>query len=212
MSTRLLLSKSIAFSLTFLVGAAASAASGTFSASGDVDVVSGSRKSQKVALLESDITEAVPYGVIEYTPRRTRRNVLNLDELTQLSATYQVIAGGIGGGSPRFSIGLDVDHDGEQDGNVFVYIGEPPNFTSGTTGLVSTGNLLTDGELRFDASQVGGTFYMTYDEVLDLVCDAEVLSVDFVVDGGWAVAGGVQAVVVTDLRINKDKLNIRKLD
>ena len=209
--TRWMLSRMFAFGLSVAIGATASAA-GTFSADGDVEVIAGSKKHQKVVLVESDISEEVPYGVIEYTPRRRGKNVLVLDELKQLSVTYQVIAGGIGGGSPRFAIGLDTDGDGEQDGNVSVYVGDPPNFTSGTTGLVSTGNLLADGELRFDATQVGGTFYMTYDEVLELVGDAEVLSVDFVVDSGWAVSGGSQAVVVTDLRIHNDKLNTKKLE
>jgi hypothetical protein len=210
--TRLMLSKVFAFGLSVAIGASASAASGTFSTDGDVRVVSGEKKHQKVVLLESDITEPVPYGVIEYTPRSTKKNVLNLDELKNLSVTYQVIAGGIGGGSPRFSIALDTDGDGESNGNVFVYIGDAPNFTSGTTGLVSTGNLLASDDLRFDASQVGGTFYMTYDEVLDLVGDAEVLSVDFAVDGGWADSGGVQGVVVTELKVHNDKLNIKKLE
>jgi len=206
-----MLSRLFAFGLAVAIGSTASAA-GTFSADGDVEVIAGSKKNQKVLLVESDVSEAVPYGAIEYTPRRRGKNVLELDELKQLSVTYQIIAGGAGGGSPRFSIGLDTDGDGELNGNVFVYVGDPPNFTSGTTGLISSGNLLADGELRFDATQVGGTFYMSYDEVIELVGDAEVLSVDFVVDAGWFVSGGSQAVVVTDLRIHTDKLNIKKLN
>lgn len=213
MNSRSMWLKSLAFSFVMVASATASAASGTFSADGDVEVVSGDKKNQKVVLVTSDVTQTSDdqYGVIEYTPRRKGKNVLELDELKKLSVTYQVIAGGHGGGSPRFSIGLDTDGDGEINGNVFVYLGDPPNFTSGTTGLISTGNLLADDDLRFDATQLGGDFYMTFDEVVDLVGDAEVLSVDFVVDAGWAV-GGVQSVVVTQLQVNNDKLNTKKLD
>jgi len=204
--------RSLVFGMAMLVGATASAAQGTFSLDGDVEVVSGSKKNQKVLLLESDATEEVQYGAIEYTPRVKKNKVLELQDLKKLSATYQVIAGGIGGGSPRFSIALDVDGDGAFDGNVHVYIGDPPNFTSGTTGLRSTGNLLADGELRFDATQLGGDFYMTYDEVLGAFAEAEVLGVTFAVDGSFAVTDGVQAVVVTELQVNSDKLNIRKIE
>jgi len=197
-----------------MVGATASAAGGTFSAEGDVEVVSGSKKNQKVVLVTSDVTQTAvdQFGVIEWTPRVRGRNTLQLDELKKLSATYQVVAGGHGGGSPRFSICLDTDHDGEIDGHVFVYLGDPPNFTSETTGLISTGNLLGDDDLRFDAQQLGGDFYMTFDEVVDAYGDADVLCVDFVVDAGWFVDDGVQAVVVTELRVNNDKLNLKMLD
>jgi hypothetical protein len=208
--SRLVLSKLCAFGLSVVIGATASAGSGTFSLDGDAQVVSGSKKNQNVVLLESDLTEDEVYGNIEWTPRVRGKNVLTLDELTNLSATYQVIAGGIGGGSPRFQISLDTNGNGQADGNLFVYIGDPPSFSSGTTGLVSTGNLLADDDLRFDATQVGGTFYMTFDEVVDLVGDAQVLGVDFVVDGGWMFENG-QAVVVTQLQINGDKLNAKQL-
>lgn len=208
--SRLMLPKLFAFGLSVVITATASAASGTFSLDGDAEVVSGGKKKQSVVMLESDLSEDEVFGAIEWTPRVRGKNVLNLDELQTLSATYQVIAGGIGGGSPRFQISLDTTGDGQADGNVFVYIGDPPNFTSGTTGLVSTGNLLADDDLRFDATQVGGTFYMTFDEVLDLVGDAQVLGVDFVVDGGWLFTDG-QAVVVTQLQINGDKLNAKQV-
>jgi hypothetical protein len=206
--------KALAFSFVMLVGGVASAASGTFSAEGDVEVVSGSKKNQKVVMVTSDVTqtEVDQFGVIEWTPRVRGKNTLQLDELKKLSVTYQVIAGGHGGGSPRFSICLDTDHDGEIDGHVFVNLGDPPNFTSGTTGLISTGNLLGDDDLRFDAQQLGGDFYMTFDEVVDAYGDADVLCVDFVVDAGWFVDEGVQSVVVTELRVNNDKLNLKKLD
>jgi hypothetical protein len=208
--------KSFAFGLVLVVGATASAASGTFSIDGNAEVVSGGKKNQKVVLLTSDVTQTAvdQFGVIEYTPRSKGKNVLELDELRKLSATYQIIAGGHGGGSPRFQIAVDTDGDGDSNGNVWAYLGDPPNFTSGTTGLISTGNLLDYDDVRFDASQLeGGDQTMTYEEVIDLFGEAEVLSVDFAVDAGWFFPmSGVQSVVVTQLQVNSDKLNVKKLD
>ncbi len=97
-----------------------------------------------------------------------------------------------GGGSPRFVIELATG------GAVSVYIGDPPNFT-GCTGTVSTGELIGSSDLRFDTSQVGGSFYSTYADALALVGNAGVSSLQLIVDGGWAAADGEQTVYVQSI-------------
>jgi hypothetical protein len=111
--------------------------------------------------------------------------------LTNLSTDFQVIAGDCGGGSPRFQVYLP-----NLNGNLFVYLGPTPNFTGCGTGWNSSGNLIGSTDLRFDTSQVGGTFYSTYAQALALVGSQTVGEVDLVVDGGWAVGGNNQTVVI----------------
>jgi hypothetical protein len=125
---------------------------------------------------------------------------LTFAELKELSTDYAVEAGGCGGGSPRFSIGLDTDGDGARNGNLFVYIGTAPSFTCGT-GWQSTGNLIGSSDLRFDTTQLGGTFYDSYANALARYGSAAVTSISLVADGGWAV-GGVQRLLVDDTTVN----------
>ena len=124
--------------------------------------------------------------------------------LTELSTDYAVRAGGCAGGSPRFSVGLDTDGNGTRNGSVFVYVGTAPSFSCpGVLGSwQTTGNLIGNGDLRFDTSQLGGTFYDSYAHALAAYGSAAVTSVSFVVDGGWAFSGGLQDVLVDDLTVN----------
>jgi len=121
-------------------------------------------------------------------------------DLNELSAN--VLSATWGGGSPRFSIEVT---NGTTTKNIFVYLGDPPNYTSGTTG--ETGNLLDDAVsgARVDSTQVGGPFYGT---LADAVAAATgrgygtISWISFVVDGGWAAGGGSQTVVRDAVSIN----------
>jgi hypothetical protein len=133
----------------------------------------------------------------------TKLDGLTFGGLSELRTDYSVLAGGCGGGAPRFSIGLDTDGDGVRNGSVFVYVGNAPGFDCpGNLGSwQTTGNLIGNGDLRFDTSQLGGTFYDSYANALAAHGSAAVTSVSFVVDGGWAF-GGLQDVLVDDLTVN----------
>jgi hypothetical protein len=138
-------------------------------------------------------------GLEARLPKRT-----TFGELTSLSTDYYVRAGGCGGGAPRFQVGLDTDGDGARNGNLFVYIGQAPNFDcSAAMGVwQSTGNLIGSGDLRFDTSQLGGTFYDSYANALSAYGSATITSISLVADGGWAFPGGVQELLVDNALVN----------
>ena len=138
--------------------------SGQFSLFGDASLWTFWRIPLGVQLT-SDAAADEPFAGISFEPKVKGNQTFTLDDLTSLSTILWVTEGGIGGGSPRFSIGLDEDGDGEADNSVFVYVGDAPNFTQGT-GLIFTGNLLTKTDLRVDTSQIGGTFYDTYENAI----------------------------------------------
>ncbi len=188
-------------------------AEGEFSLFGSATVISGDRPRDRFLVVQSDADATVPYGGVSWEPKSRRRGSLLLQDLEHLSATYRVYQGGVGLGSPRFSIAVDTDYDGDADGNIFVYLGDPPNFTAETSAsFQSSGNLLAGSDLRVDSTQLGGEFYGTFDDALELAAFGEVLSVDFVVDAGYAFDDGLQAVIVTDIQVNNDNINLRKLD
>jgi hypothetical protein len=101
-----------------------------------------------------------------------------VSDLESLEANIKKIVGNCGGGAPRFSIET-------AEGNIFVYLGDAPNFNTCADG--STGNLLDDEDLRVDTTQVGGTFYDTWANAQTLVGNEEITSLSLVLDGGWVV-------------------------
>jgi len=107
--------------------------------------------------------------------------------LTSLVANYTWTAGIDHGGSLRWSIETPA-------GNIHVYFGDSPNFTSesGTNG--SGVNLLSLTDARVDTSQfTGGTFYDTWAHASSpsFLGNEPVTAVDLVLDGGW---GGDQVL------------------
>lgn len=120
-------------------------------------------------------------------------------DLTQLSTQFDPIAGGCGGGSPRFTLHL------ASGKNVFVYLGPSPNFTGcALNAWQSSGNLIGNNDTgRYDTSQVqSGTQVNTYSGALSLVGTQDVTSVDLTVDAGWFFNPKVQSVLVRDVQIN----------
>jgi hypothetical protein len=132
-------------------------------------------------------------------------SALNLDDLngqapaalTSLSANV-VSGSGWGVGSPRFEIGVKTS--GGTEKNIFVYLGDAPNFTTGNTG--NTGNLLASPDLRVDSSQIGGTFYDTWAGALAAAQAGgynQITGISLVVDGGWSAP---QTFVFNSVSIN----------
>jgi hypothetical protein len=159
-----------------------------------------------VVALTSDVSatagEGDAFAGVDFTPKKA----MTFSEIKRLSADYLLAQGGAGGGSPRFQINI-ADENGDFVGNVFVYLGTYPNFDDDpSTEWQHTGNLVGTTELRVDTSQVGGTFYDDWAGAMELVGGAQVLGVQLVVDGGWAVDGDVQTVLVDDVRVNNFKL------
>lgn len=171
-----------------VVGAllAATAAQAAYSLFGEAALASPGNASMYGVTATSDSTAGDLFGGVSFTvPAGTTVNDLNT-----LGTDYLVVAGDCGGGSPRFSIRVDMDDDGiasAGDKNIFVYIGPHPNFTGCPTGWQSTGNLLSDVDTRVDTGQVGGTFYDTLANAQTLVGTKKVIRISFVVDAYWFV-------------------------
>jgi hypothetical protein len=113
-----------------------------------------------------------------------------LADLNDLSADFKVDSGCFGCGSPRFSIAVDTDGDGDRDCNVFVYWGTAPNFTDcpPVDTWLNTGNLVTDGALRWDSSQCGGPFYGNHASAIAATGMGIVLRISVTVDNGCSPA------------------------
>jgi hypothetical protein len=172
-----------------LSGGVASAAVG-YSLFGDATIVSGGNPGNAVQMISSTTN---PYGGVDYTDATG----FTFNNLTNLGTDYKITAGDCGGGSPRFQVNIG-GH------NVFVYIGPFPSFTGCTLNTwVSTGNLTTSPDARFDTSQyAGGNFYSTYAQAEALLGTQTVTGVQLVTDSGWAVAGGNQTVLADNTQIN----------
>jgi len=118
-----------------------------------------------------------------------------VNDLGSLEATLTKVTGNCGGGAPRFSVET-------ASGNIFVYVGDAPNFTNCADG--TTGDLLASPDLRVDTSQVGGTFYDTWTNAQALVGSEEVTGLSFVVDAGWQ---GNQEFVLSSATVNTTSFN-----
>jgi hypothetical protein len=124
-------------------------------------------------------------------------------DLTRLSTDYNLTDDGAQVGSPRFQIAVSTDADPEPEGNIFVYIGTPPNFDDpGTNTWQSTGNFIGSTDARYDISQlVAGGQVSTYADALAQLGAAVVTEVDLVVDGGFADADGEQTTLFRNIQV-----------
>ncbi|HEY8030370.1 MAG TPA: hypothetical protein VIE38_12780 [Gaiellaceae bacterium] len=179
--------------------AAMTAAAGTAAAAGITSSLFGgaTQESSDVKLV-SDLTDtstANDFSGIAFTlPAGT-----TFADLKTLSTEFDPIAGGCGGGSPRFSITLSSGK------NVFVYFGPSPNFTGCSLNTwQSTGNLIGNNDIgRYDTSQVqAGTQSNTYAGALALVGTQTVTQIDLVADSGWFFNPKTQTVLVRNVDIN----------
>jgi hypothetical protein len=116
-------------------------------------------------------------------------NGLRFFEIETLRTTYDLQNDDtLGGGSPRFQIGL------KNGKNIHVNIGSHPNFDDATDG--NTGNLIELTDERYDPTQLGGDFYSTYEEAVAAAGNTTVTSIRLVVDGGWRPSDGEQTIFV----------------
>ena len=127
---------------------------------------------------------SLTYGYMVMYPLRGA----TLDQLTNLATDYYVEHGCFGGGSPRFSIVMS--NATNKNKEIQVYLGRFPAFADcpPPDTWQSTGNLVTDPQLRWDSSQIGGSFYGSYSEAVTLA-DAQGYTIDEIIlgtDGGWS--------------------------
>ncbi|HZT93731.1 MAG TPA: hypothetical protein VE985_04555 [Gaiellaceae bacterium] len=128
-----------------------------------------------------------------------------LSQLTNLATDYYRENGCFSGGSPRFSIVMS--NGVNQNREVQVYLGTFPAFNDcpPQETWLSTGNLVTDPQLRWDSSQIGGTFYGTYSEAATLA-DTQGYTIDEIIlgtDGGWSPgSGGNQSFLFRNIQMN----------
>jgi hypothetical protein len=129
---------------------------------------------------------------------------LLFSQLSQLIAVYSFTEGNCHGGALRWEVSVSPTQ------SVFIYYGALPNFTDCTTVNQPTVNqsgvnMIGLPDLRYDTSQVDGTWYNTYQNALQLVGHLPVLSVSLVLDGGWVIDGdqnGDQKVTLGNVTVN----------
>ena len=118
-----------------------------------------------------------------------------------LATDYKFTDGSCGGGGPRFQLNLV---SGTISGNIFVYIGPPPDYTLCPPNVYqSTGDLL-DGSNLIDTSQLpAGLFYDPYSVAVTKYGAYQVTGVQLVTDGSWQpTAGSPQTVQADNVDIN----------
>jgi hypothetical protein len=85
---------------------------------------------------------------------------LTVSQLQNLSTDYKFTVGTCGLGSPRFGAFVT---NGTSSGNIFFYIGPPPNYTGCPPNVyLNTGNLAAPANLVDDSQLPLGTFYDPY--------------------------------------------------
>jgi hypothetical protein len=143
-------------SLALFQGTTALAAPGDYNLFGDAEIISGGNPGN-AAQLRSDSDPG--FGGVDFDTAAG----MTVSQLTNLSTDYNFTQASCGGGAPRFQINAT---NGTVSGNIFVYIGPPPNYTLCPMNTwTPTGNLVTPASL-VDATQLGGTFYMPWSAVV----------------------------------------------
>lgn len=182
-----------ALMLTIGLGAAF-ASHGGYHLFGDAEIVTGGNPGNAVQI-RSDATPG--FGGIDFdVPAGT-----TFDEFTTLATDYKFETDdSCGGGSPRFQLNMD---SGTDTGNIFVYIGPPPNYTlCQPDEWTSTGDLL-EGVNLIDTSQLDlGIFYDPYAAAVNKYGDYMVTGVQLVVDASWFFADGEQTVLIDNTNVD----------
>jgi hypothetical protein len=138
-------------------------------------------------VFESILSDSSPdndYSFVSFTPS----SPVLFNQITELSSVYAFTLGNCHGGSLRWSVRVSPTQ------SVFIYYGDYPNFTDCTTNSQSGTNMISLADLRYDTSQVGGTFYDNYAGAIALVGNMQIIRASLVLDSGWA---GDQRVTLT---------------
>ena len=123
------------------------------------------------------------FSVLRFVPD----NLMSFSSYTDLSYTYDMLLGGIGGGSPRVVIVLDTNNNNVSDGGdgfINLFWGPSPGFVDNTLGTgLTTGNLLalTDNG-RYDLSPMGGSPFTDRAAALALAGGYNVLRFSLILD------------------------------
>ncbi|MEO5857908.1 MAG: hypothetical protein ABIR33_03060 [Pyrinomonadaceae bacterium] len=175
-----------ALALICMTAVSALAANG-YSLFGGAELVSPGYNSPTSAQLAS--TTAEPFSGVDLTVPEG----LTVGDLENLSTWYYFEEGTCGGGAPRFTVGTN-------EGNIFIYLGDYPNYTNCPQDIwTNSGNLVEDGDY-VDTSQLGGNFYQTWADAVAAYGDLEITSIQLVNDGSW-FAGDV-VVKVDNVDVN----------
>ena len=124
---------------------------------------------------------------------------LTFAAITTLKADYSFAMGNCQGGSLRWTVTLDIGNDDdtvpeegepdprENDRSIFIYYGGYPNFNDCTTGANNQSgvNMIGLTDLRYDTSQIGGTFYDTYANATVLAGATPIAGLTLALDSGW---------------------------
>jgi hypothetical protein len=145
----------------------------------------------------SDASSANDFAFMSFTPDAP----LLFKNLTDLSTDYAFTLGDCHTGSLRWSVRVSSTQ------SVFIYYGAEPNTTDCTTSDVISGtdsnqsgeNMIGKTDLRYDTSQVGGSFYDTYAHTLTLVGEMPIVRASLVIDSGYA---GDQRLNVSNTTVN----------
>jgi hypothetical protein len=112
-------------------------------------------------------------------------------------------------GSPHQVRGLNASPHPKPSSNA-VAVGPAPTFTGCARVWQSTGNLIGNNDQgRYDASQVGGSAFGTYEDALGVAGEARVVGIQLVVDGSWFFADAEQTILVDNVRVNQHTLTAR---
>lgn len=155
---------------------------------GDAEVSSPGHNSPNSAELTSSAA-GTGYGGVDLTVPEG----LTVSDIETLSTWFYFEQGSCGGGSPRFQINT-------AEGNIFVYLGDYPNYTNCPQNVwINSGNLVDDADY-VDTSQIGGTFYQTWADAVAAFGDLEVTGIQLVNDGYWFE--GDDVVRVDNINLN----------
>ena len=158
------------------------------------------------AILESILLDNNDENDVSYLSFEPSGTLL-FSYINTLKADYEFTVGNCGGGSLRWSVTLDINNDNHivdedtganlglfNDRSIFIYYGGYPSFDNCTSGGSDQSgvNMIGLADLRYDSTQLGGSFYGTYEEALSRVAGAggsdpqpRVASVTLALDSGW---------------------------
>jgi hypothetical protein len=150
-------------------------------------------------------------GEVLYVPTGS----LYFQDIYQLSTAWKAVTPW-GGGSPRFSIGVDLDGDGVVDGWAFAYVLQQfPYFYGEATDWLNSGNLIGGTEAIYDLSQFGGSTSTDYATALSMLSGGKVMAIVLVTDGGWFTYNyygiATQVVWANNITVNSDVYSTPRL-
>lgn len=156
------------------------------------------------------------FAFLTFTPSSS----MTFNDITLLKATYAFTTGNCGGGSLRWAVTFDIGDDDAtdfengtfNDRSIFIYYGGYPNFTDCTSGANNQSgvNMIGLADLRYDTSQLGGSFYDTYANAQAIVGGNDgpepvpamhVAGVTLSLDSGWM---GDQRVTLSNAQVNNN--------